>query len=97
MNFTPASHARLRKFRILRKKTVTGMDRICAASFRNVQYLGEVQIGFHRGCRSDVISLVGFANMQRSTIDVRVDRDRSDPKLAAGADHAYRNFSTVSD
>src|SRR5580692_860224 len=86
---------RLRKLRILGKKSVSGMDRVRAASLRNVQDLIEVQIGFRRCCRPDVVGLVGLANMQRSPIDVGINRNRWDSEFAAGADHPHSDLPPI--
>jgi hypothetical protein len=55
----------------------------------------EIRLGCRR--RADGISLIGFTHVQRGTIHVRVDGNRGNPHLVAGANDAYGNLAAVRD
>ena len=62
----------------------------------DAENLADVQVRLGGGSPPDVISLVGLADVQGSTVDVGIDRDGTNPHLAAGANHANGNLTPVS-
>ncbi len=73
------------------------MDGFRAANFGDTQNLADVEVRLGRSGRSDVVGLVGLTHVQRSAIDIGVDRDRADAHLAAGTNHAHGNFAAIGD
>ncbi len=64
---------------------------------RHVEDFLNVEIRFAGRGRTDRVSLVGFADVERGTVDLGVNGNGSDPHLVTRADHAYRNLATVRD
>src|SRR3954464_7979790 len=73
------------------------MNGIRSGTSRDIENLLNVEIRFGGSRRADGISLVRFANMQRSAIDVGIHGYSANAHLVTGADHAYRNLSTIRD
>ena len=85
------------ELRVLGEKSVAGMDGVCAGARGDVENLLNVEIGLGRcGC-ADGISLIGLADVQRGAIDVRVDGNRGNSHLVAGADDAHGNLAAIGD
>ena len=97
MNLTPALGTGLGKFRILRKKSVAGMNRVRAAAFCDVKDLDDIEIGLGRGCGANGVGFIGHQNVQRSAIHIGKDRNRGNPQLAAGANHPHRDLPPIRD
>src|ERR1035438_4747793 len=85
------------KLRILGKKAVSRVDGICSRSRGHVENLLDVEIGLGCDWCPDWVRFIGFANVQRGAIHVRVDGNRGNPHLVAGADDAYGNLAAVRD
>ena len=73
------------------------MDRFGTAAPCRVDDGVGVQIRVDGGCRSDRLSGVGGADVNRARIGFRVDGNRTDAELTAGAHHAYRDLAAVGD
>jgi hypothetical protein len=73
------------------------MDGIGTRSLGNVENFLNVEVRFPGGGRTDRVSLIGFSDMQRGAVDVRVNGDGGNPHLVAGANHAYRDLPPVRD
>ena len=67
------------------------MDRVSTGLPRGPHVLGRVEV------RSDLDDGVRRLCMQGSTVVGREDSDRLEPLLAAGAEHAQRDFTPVRD
>ena len=73
------------------------MDGVCAGACGNVENLLNVEIRLGGGWRADGVSLIGLADVQRGAVHVRVDGNRGDSHLVAGADDAHGNLAAVRD
>ena len=63
---------------VLREKSVTGMDGVATRAARDVHELVDAKIAFARGSRTDGISLIGQADVERFAVGVAeatVERD----------------------
>ena len=87
----------LRKLCVLREEAVTRMNCLSATPPGYIQDLGDVQVGFAGRCRAYVVGLISLAHMQRRPIHIGINRHRGNPEFAAGANHPYRNFSSIGD
>ena len=89
--------AALREIRVLGEEAVARMDRIGAHRARRLQDAvdGEIRLCARRG--PDVHGLVGFGDVRRARIGVRVDGDARDPHLAHAAQHALGDLAAVGD
>ena len=83
--------------RIFREKAVAGMNRLRARTLGHVENLVHPQIRLGGRSWTDRISFVGFADMERSAVNVGIDSDGGDAHLAAGAYDAHRDLSPVGD
>ena len=63
----------------------------------DVENFLNIEIRFAGSGRTDRVSFVGFADVERGTVDIGVNGDGSDPHFVTGADHAYRNLATIRD
>jgi len=82
---------------ILRQEPVAGMDGIGAGDCRGRQDRGNVEITVARRRRSDADRFVGQPYMHRVAVGGRMDRDRLDAHLAAGAMDAERDLAAIGD
>src|SRR5262249_31214874 len=82
---------------ILGEEAVARMDRLGAAAPGHVQHLGDVEIRFVRRSRTEMISLIGVAHMQRGAVHIREHRHRSDAHFAASPDDSHGDFAAVRD
>ncbi len=73
------------------------MYRVGAGMLRSFEDFRGVQIALRRRRRTNVVSMVGLAHMQRRAIGIRIHGDRFDSQLAAGADDPHRDLSAVGD
>ena len=71
------------------------MDGLCATAPGHGDDFLQVEIGFGRGRRSQVVGLIGATHVQRAAIHIRIDGNRGYTHFAAGANHAYRDFPAV--
>jgi hypothetical protein len=73
---------------------VNGLSTTAARSIENLWDV-EIRLGGLR--RAEVLTEIGFADVQGTTVHVGVDSDRLDAHLATGPDDAYRDFAAVCD
>src|SRR5215210_5646096 len=91
----PRLPAGRRKPRVLRKKPVPRVYRVGALLLRDLDQFLHVQVALAGARGTDVDGLVGEADVQSVFVGVRVDGDRGDAQLAAGADDAHGDLTTV--
>ena len=72
------------------------MDRVSPGNRRRREDCRHVQIAVPRGRRSDTHGFVGEPDVHRGGVGSRMDRDRPDPHLAAGAVDSERDFAAIS-
>jgi hypothetical protein len=72
------------------------MNRLRPCTPRHVDQGGNVEIAPGGGRRTDWIGFVRHTHMQRLAIGLAVDRDAGQTKLAAGANYAQGDFSSIS-
>lgn len=82
---------------VLRQKAVAGVDRLGTTVSRDLNDLVDGEIAFARRGWTDTIRLVGVADVERVTVGLGVDRDRSQPELGAGPQHPNRDLAPVRD
>ena len=75
----------------LGEEAVAGMDRVGAGLLRGTDVLLGVQV------RRDLDGLVRLARVEGATVVGRGHRDRRDPELAAGAEHAGGDLAPIRD
>ena len=81
--------------RVLGEKSVAGMDRIDIANLGCAHDSVDFEVAFRAGRRADTNGFVCKLNMQRIDVGLRVNRQRSDAELLAGANHAQRNLTAI--
>jgi hypothetical protein len=87
-----------RELRVLRKKAVAGVDRVCARLLSDPDHLGDVQVGAHGVARlADRVRLVGLEPVLRVPVLVREDRDRPGTQLIRRAEGTDRDLGPVRD
>ena len=92
-----AALADFREVRVLREKTVAGMDRIHVADFRGADDAVDLEVAFRARRGADANRLVGQLDVQRINIRLRINRERPDAEFLAGADNAQRDFAAIGD
>ena len=73
------------------------MDRLAAGSARRLDQPADVEVRIDRRRRPDRHGELRGADVRRQTISVRIDGDRFEALLVAGADDAERDFAPVGD
>ena len=93
----PGRGARLGEGRVLGEEAVAGMDGLGAGGPRGGDdlVLVEIALGSGRGPRATAI--VGLEHVQRLAVRFGEDRDGDDAHLAAGADDADGDLTTIGD
>ncbi len=71
------------------------MERIATGAPRHVHELINREVAFTRGRRADGVGFIGEANVERLAVDITEDRDGANAKLAAGAQDAHGDFTTI--
>ena len=71
------------------------MDRLGIGQFRGTDNGIKIQVTLRTGCRTDADTLVGQLDMQRLTVCLRIDRNRLNAHLFAGANDADSDLATV--
>ncbi len=87
--------ARFGKLRVFGEKAITGMDGLCAASFRCGDYLVDGEIAVFARRRANVVCLIGISDVESQTIRVGINGDRRNIHLFACAHDPDRDFTTV--
>ena len=88
---------RLGEVRVLREEPVSRMDRIAPRPLRYLDQPCSVEIALARGRRPDGVCRVRGPHVQGIAVDVAIDRDRAEPEVMAGADHAKRDLAAIRD
>ena len=86
-----------RKVRVFREEAVSGVNGLGAGALRNVDELGDVEVGVAGGCAAERKCLIREANVRGVAIGIRVDGDGREPRVFAGADDANCDLSAVGD
>src|SRR4051812_23415644 len=73
------------------------MNRIDIADFRRAHDPIDSQIAIRARWRADADGFIRELHMQRITVRFGVNRERANPQLLAGADHAQGYFAAVCD
>ena len=97
MKVMPSFGADLGEVGILGEEAVAGMDRVGAGLLRGADDARDVQVAAAGRGRADVHRLVGEADDGRLGVRGRVDGDRLDAELAAGARDAQGDLAPVRD
>ena len=71
------------------------MNRFRARTLGNVEDLVHAEVGLRRRRGPDRISFIGFPDMERGTVHVRINGNRGNAHLAASAYHAHSDLSAV--
>jgi hypothetical protein len=87
----------LGELRIFGKEAVAGMDRVGMDDLGGRDDVGNVEIAVGRRRGADAHGLVGEPDMHRVGVRGRVNRDRLDAHLVAGAVNAQRNLAAIGD
>src|SRR5690606_39788490 len=88
--------ARLRKLRVLRKKTVARVNRIHLGRLSDPDDVRDIQIGIDRRFTgTDEIAFVRLHPVQRETILLRIDGDRANAELSRDRKSTRLNSSHV--
>ena len=82
---------------ILGEKAVAGMHGIAARAAGGAQHVVDREITLARGRGADAIGFVGQAHVQRSAVDVAVDRHGANAQFAAGAQDAHGDLTAIGD
>ncbi len=85
------------KARVLAEEPVAGMDGVGARDLAGGKDRGDVEVGVAGRGRPDAHAFVGEAHMHGIAVGGRVDGDRLDAELLAGAQHAERDLAPVRD
>jgi hypothetical protein len=87
--------AGLRELRVLGEESVTGMNGVGAGVLGHIENLTNVEIGFGGRGGANGIGFLGFAHVERGAVHVRVNHNRGDPHLVAGAQYTHRDLASV--
>ena len=85
----------LNKGCVFREEAIAWVDRLSARDFTSGDDRGEVQVGCGGRGRSNTDRLVCHTDVHRIGVSGRVDRNRFDTHLAAGAHDPKGNLATV--
>ena len=83
--------------RIFRKKTVSGMNSLCADKYCCADYLIFVEIAFRCFGTADAVALIRKGNVQGVFIRFGINRNGRHSHFLAGSDYSNRDLSTVRD
>ena len=87
----------LGEVRVFRQEAVARMHRIGAGDLGGRNDRGNVQVARGGLRRADAHLLVGIGDVQAVAVRGRIHGHRGNAELAAGADHAQRDFSAIRD
>ena len=87
----------LGELRVLGEEAVAGVDRVGVDDLGGRDDVGDVEVGVGRRRRADADRLVGEADVHRVGVGGRMDGDRLDAHLVAGAVDAQRDLAAVGD
>ena len=80
-----------------RQEAVARMHRLGAARLARVDDQLGLEIGFTRWRRAEPHRFVRHLHMRRTSVGVRINRDRPDPHAPRGADHPARDLPAIGD
>ena len=80
---------------VLGEEPIAGMDRLRSGASRDLEQTLLVEVTLGGRARADQVRLVGHGDMEGAPVGLRVDGDRSDPKLAEGAKDANGDLSAI--
>jgi BirA family biotin operon repressor/biotin-[acetyl-CoA-carboxylase] ligase len=86
-----------REVGVLAEEAVAGVDAVGAGALDDVEDLGGVEVALARRPAPERVGLIGQPDVEAVTVEVRVDGDRCDAELAAGAHDPHRDFAPVGD
>jgi hypothetical protein len=89
--------ARRRQARVLGQEPVPRVDRVGARLDGGLDDPIHPQVAVAGGCGADLDRPVRDLRVHRAAVGLGADRDRLDPQVAAGADHADRDLPAVGD
>ena len=93
----PGVAARGRELFVLGQEPVAGMHRVGAGLPCDLDDGVDAQVALARRAGADRPRFVGQAHVQGRAVAVGIDRHRSDPHVAARADHTDRDLAAVGD
>ena len=82
---------------VLGEEAVARMDRVGAGDLAGGDDRRDVEVALARRRRADADALVGEPHMHGVGVGRRMDGDRRDADLLAGAEHAERDLAAVGD
>ena len=86
---------RLREFGVFGEETIAGMDSLCAGGKRRGDDLIPHQIALTRRRRPNMHRLIGFLNMQRLGISIRIDRNRANAHGLRRSDNPAGDLAAI--
>ena len=92
-----ATLANLGEMRVLRKKTVAGMNRVHVRDFRRADDAVNAQITFRRRRFADANGFVGQLHVHGIGIRLRINGHGADVQFLAGADDPNGDFAAIGD
>ncbi len=87
----------LREIGVLRKESVTRMDRVGAGLLRRVEQLAEVEVGLRRGLAAEGEGLIGEPNVRRVGVRFGVHGHARDPGVPGRPNHPDGDLPAVGD
>jgi hypothetical protein len=73
------------------------VDRLCSAPLRHIDQLRTIEIAFAGRSRTDMESFVRHSNVQRVSVRVGINRDRTYAHLATRANDSAGYLSSIRD
>ena len=90
-----AFSANLGELRVFRQKSVSGMNGLNVADFRNTDQIFHQQVAVRCGCRADAIGFSSKVEVVCTSVCFAEDSDRFDAQFAAGANNSQCNFAAI--
>ncbi len=97
MKTSPACFHRLGEGGAFGEESVAGMDRLRTRFAGHLEQPIDAEVALRRRGRTDLDGQVGGAHVRAQAIRRRIDGDRLEALLVAGADDAQRDFAAVRD
>src|SRR5262249_29618545 len=88
----PGLRASVGKLSVLREKSVTGMDGLCAAGASGIEQPAYVQVALARSSGTDVHRFIGFPDVTRGSVGVGEHRDSPYAEALYRAEYATSNL-----
>jgi hypothetical protein len=92
-----AAFTDFREMGVLGEKSVAWMNRVNVANFSGAHDSIDFEIAFRTGRPANANGFVCKLNVQRIDVGFRINRERSDAELLAGANHAKRDLTAIGD